>query len=147
LPVTVMVAVPVTTVLLEVAAIAVMVELPWPTPVARPPVEMVATWTLLELQVTWLVRSSVVPEERVPIAMNWLVWPGEASDCEPGMMASETSVPVPLVPPVPVTVMVAEAVIDPDMLAVIVELPADTAVANPVELTVATDGVLDDQVT
>ena len=34
---------------------------------------MVATWTLLELQVTWLVTFSVAPDAVVPIARNWAV--------------------------------------------------------------------------
>jgi hypothetical protein len=41
---------------------------------------MVAICVLLELQVTLLLKSSVAPEEVVPIAINWLVSPGEATD-------------------------------------------------------------------
>jgi hypothetical protein len=40
---------------------------------------MVATWTLLELQETWLLRFSVAPDEVVPVATNWVVSPGEAT--------------------------------------------------------------------
>ena len=79
-PCTVKVAVPVTTVLLLLVAMAVMVLVPTLTAVARPPGVMVATSALLEPQVTWLVRSSVAPDEVVPIAMNWLVCLGDATD-------------------------------------------------------------------
>ena len=79
-PITVNVAVPVATVPSELVAMAVMVEAPWLTPVASPEVLMVAICVLLELQVTLLLKSSVAPEEVVPIAMNWLVSPGEATD-------------------------------------------------------------------
>jgi hypothetical protein len=80
--------------------------------------------------------------------MNWLVWAGDATDCVPGMMASEINVPPAVVPPpVAVTVRVAVAEIDPDMAAVIVVEPAPTAVASPEEFTVATAGALDAQVT
>lgn len=63
------------------------------------------------------------------------------------MMASEISAPPAVPPPVDVTVSVAEAPGVPAMVAVIVVEPAATAVAIPVELTVATVGVLDDHVT
>ena len=63
----------VATVLSAFAAMAVMVVVPWPTPVASPLELIVATCTLLELQATWPVRFSVAPDEVVPIAMNWLV--------------------------------------------------------------------------
>jgi hypothetical protein len=62
-----------------------MVTLPWPTAVARPvPAPMVAIWVLLELQATWLVRLTVAPVEVVPMARNWLVWVGEATDWSRG---------------------------------------------------------------
>jgi hypothetical protein len=69
-PDTVKVAVPVTTVLLELVAMAVMVVEPWPTAVASPPAAIVATCALLELQATWLVMFSVAPDVVVPIARN-----------------------------------------------------------------------------
>ena len=72
-PITVKVAVPVTTVLLEFVAMAVMVVEPWPRPVASPPRLIVATCALLERQVTMPVRSCVSPDAVVPIAINWLV--------------------------------------------------------------------------
>jgi hypothetical protein len=73
-PITVKVAVPVTTVLSGFVAMAVMAVVPWLSPVASPVVGLiVATATSLELQATWVVRFSVAPDEVVPIAMNWLV--------------------------------------------------------------------------
>ncbi len=72
-PITVNDAVPVTTALPEIVAMAVMVVVPLLSPVASPPALIVAICVLLELQATWLVRFSVAPEDVVPIAMNWLV--------------------------------------------------------------------------
>ena len=63
------------------------------------------------------------------------------------MMASEISAPPAVPPPEDVTVSVAEPPAAPAMVAEIVAVPALTAVAIPVELTVATAGLLDDQVT
>src|SRR6202453_1734663 len=79
--------------------------------------------------------------------MNWVVWLGDATDCVPGMMASEISVPPVAPPPVEVTVSVEVAETEPDREAVIVAVPAPTAVANPEEFTVATIEELDAQVT
>jgi hypothetical protein len=70
---TVNVPVPVATVLSGFVAIAVIVVVPCPTPVASPPEVMVATVVLLDVHVTWPVRFSDVPDAVVPIAMNWLV--------------------------------------------------------------------------
>jgi hypothetical protein len=96
------------------------------------------------------VRFTVAPDEVVPIARNWLVWPGEETDCDPGMMASETTLPVATPPPELATVRVALALTGPAKpaaLAVIVVVPAPTAVANPPEVMVATVELLDVQVT
>ena len=149
--VTVKVAVAVTTVPSELVARAVIVVVPWLRPVASPAALIFATCTLLELQLTEPVTSSVDPVEVVPIAMNWLVWPGDATDWEPGMMASEARTldpEPPLLPPVTVTA-IALLVISPPkplVLAVIVAVPAATPVTTPAELTVATAGTLEAQV-
>jgi hypothetical protein len=124
------------------------VTVPWVTAVASPVLApIVAICVLLEDQDTWLVRFTVAFVDVVPIAMNCVVSPGRDTDCEPGMMAREVTVPpVPLVPDDPVTVTVALAVmfpVYPLMLAVIVAVPALSAVARPVELTLATVGALD----
>ena len=72
-PVTVKVAVAVTTVPPELLTMAVMVVVPWLRPVARPVELIFAICVLLELQTAWAVTSSVAPDEVVPMAMNWLV--------------------------------------------------------------------------
>jgi hypothetical protein len=146
-PITVKVAVPVTTELFGLVRMAVIVVVPLPTPVARPPALIVAICVLLELQATCPVKFSVAPDEAVPMAMNWLVSPGDATDWEPGMMVSEAGVLPPPPPLPPVTVIVAVVLAAPGILAVIVVVPAETAVASPEEFTVATAGVLEAQVT
>jgi hypothetical protein len=109
---------------------------------------IVATCTLLELQETLPVRSSVAPDEVVPIAINWVVSLGEATDCEPGIIESDVKVPLVPPPPLPpVTVIVAVALDAPGILAMIVVVPAETAVARPEESTVATSAVLEDHAT
>src|ERR1022692_1979964 len=108
---------------------AVMVVVPFPWAVASPPALIVATCALLEDQAAWVVMFSVAPQLVVPIAIKWLVCLGDATDCELGMIAIETSVPhaVPPLAAVAVTVAVAPEV--PGMLAEIVVVPAPTAVA------------------
>src|SRR5262249_29984046 len=54
---------------------AEMVDVPWATPVARPPAAIVATAVLDELQVTWLVTFCVLPSEYVPVAAHCCVAP------------------------------------------------------------------------
>jgi hypothetical protein len=111
---------------------------------------MVAIAELLELHTTEPVKSSVAPEEVVPIAMYWAVCPGAATDWVPGMMESDTTLPPTWPPPVEVTTRVALAVTGPlnaEAEAMIVVVPAPTAVATPEESTVATAGVLEVQVT
>jgi hypothetical protein len=71
--VTVRLDVPVATVLSAFVKRAVMVAVPGAAPVARPAAVMVATWALLEVHETEPVRFSVVPDEVVPMAMNWAV--------------------------------------------------------------------------
>src|SRR5215472_7193467 len=131
-----------------------MVEVPWLTAVATPVLVMVAIWGLLELQVTLLLRSTVPPEPLVPMAINWLVWPGEATDWELGITDMETMLgfapPPPPPPLVPVTETVAVVVMSPPnplMLAVIVAEPGATAVATPLESMDATPAELDVHVT
>jgi hypothetical protein len=41
---------------------------------------MVAICTLLDVHATAFVRFTVAPDEVVPIAMNWPVFPGDATD-------------------------------------------------------------------
>jgi hypothetical protein len=66
------------------------------------------------------------------------------------MIASEETLPPAVVPLEPVTVMVALEAVGPlkaVALAVMVVVPAPTAVASPAALTVATAGALEVQVT
>ena len=91
---------------------------------------------------------TVVPDPVVPRAMNCAVWLICDRDCKPGVIVTETigSVETALA----VTVRVALAVmvpVNPFMVAVIVVVPAPTAVAMPVELMVATVGELEVHVT
>ena len=136
-PVTVKVAVAVTTLPSGFVASAVMTVAPWPTAVMSPPVlVMVATETLLEAQATVLLRSRVPGVEdvgeNVPIAIIWLVWPGKATDWLFGVIAIESSGS----DATPVTVKFALAVTT-DLsgfvqMAVIGVVPWPTAVASPV---------------
>jgi hypothetical protein len=126
------------------------VTVPWVSAVVSPvDAPIVAICVLLVDQETWLVRFTVAPVDVVPIAMNCVVSPGSDTDCELGMMAMDVTLPEDVVPPPPddaVTVTVALAVmvpVYPFMLAVIVAVPAVSAVASPVELTLATAGALE----
>jgi len=131
---------------------AVIVALPLPTAVASPVVvPIVAICVLLELQATWLVRFTVAPDEVVPMARNWVVCVGDATACEVGIIATDAIVPPAVPPPLePVAVRVALEVTWPlneSVLAVIVVVPAPTAVATPAALIVATAGTLEVHVT
>ena len=60
-------------VLVEVK-VAVMVVSPSPAAVAVPEAAMEATEVAEDVQVTWVVRSVVVPSDRVPVAVNaWVL--------------------------------------------------------------------------
>jgi hypothetical protein len=88
--------------------------------------------------------------EKVPIARNWPVACKLPTERELGMMVSETRSPPDGPPPAPVTVRVALELTGPLNAvapAVIVAVPAATAVTSPAGLTVATDGVVELQVT
>ena len=115
--------------------IAEMVVVPPPVPVARPPLEIVATPCDEELQFTVLVRFCVLPSVYDPVAVNCLVLPkGIVGIAGVTVIESKAA---------GVTVNVVEPLIDPE-LAVIVVCPVDTLAACPilgvVLLTVATAG-------
>jgi hypothetical protein len=106
------------------------------------------------IQVTELVRSLTVGAvENVPIARNCPVSCKLPTTIPLGMMVSERMLPPlpPEVPPVePVTVRATSELTGPlnaVAVAVIVVVPALTAVASPEALTVATEGELEVQVT
>jgi hypothetical protein len=120
-----------------VAEIAVV---PAATPVARPEVETVAVAVIDEAQVAVVEMSFVVLSLKVPVAVNCWVAP-VAIDGVVGVTAIETSVAMPPA----MTVRVVEP-ITPLVAAVIVVMPAATAVARPVDEIVAVPVVLDVQV-
>jgi hypothetical protein len=110
------------------SSVAVIVDEPTPTPVAKPAVEMVATDEVEELQVTELVRFCGLPLLYVPVAVNCSVPPAEI-DGFTGVTVIETR-------PVAETLRDAVPLILPDV-AVMVALPLATPVARPEEFTVA----------
>jgi len=118
--------------------VAVMVAVPAATAVAKPVLLTVAADGLEELQVTCLVMSKLVPSEYAPEAANCWVAPkgilGLAWVTDMEARVAEVTVRVVL----------------PEMLpeaALMVAVPAVTAVARPMLLTVATDGLEELQVT
>src|SRR5271157_4074404 len=56
-------------------SVALIFEVPVPTPVARPAVVIVATDVVADAHVTWLVRFAVELSEYVPVAVNCSVRP------------------------------------------------------------------------
>jgi hypothetical protein len=121
-----------------VPEVAVMVAVPAATAVARPLPLTVATDGLEELQVTCAVTSRPVPSEYKPEAANCRVTPAGMLGLT-GVTDMEDRV-------AEVTVRVVLLEIIPEV-AVMVATPAATAVARPVLLTVATDGLEEPQVT
>jgi hypothetical protein len=112
--------------------LAVMVELPAVTAVATPPELIVAVAVLEELHVAVEVSTFVDPSLYVPVAVNCCVAPTVIDDVA-GVTAIEDNVGGGAI-----ALTVNTAVPDaPEKLAVIVEVPAATAVATPEELIVA----------
>jgi len=99
---------------------------------------MVATLSLDELQVTASVMSTVVPSSKVPMAVNCLVWP-ELIEALVGLIAIDRKL-------ARVTVTLVEPLMVADV-AVILTVPAATAVTRPAPETVATVLSSEDQVT
>src|ERR1700691_2112106 len=107
--------------------VAVMMAVPTPSPLANPPLAMLAT-VEDELQVTELVRSCALPSLYVPVAANcWLV--PLAIDALPGLTDNDTNTGA-------VTAKLAEPVMVPEV-AVIVVVPGARLVAKPALVTVA----------
>jgi hypothetical protein len=123
--------------------VAVIVALPVPTLLTSPLLLTVAAAEFEEIQVRSALRSCVEASEKVPVAVNcWLV---------PGAMLGVGGVSAidMRVAGVTVTLKVAEA--EPQTLAtaqipLIVAVPVPTALILPLLLTVATDGLEEDQV-
>jgi hypothetical protein len=108
--------------------VAVLFKEPTPTPVATPESLMVATLTSDEVQETDVVRFSVVPSVKVPVAVNGSLVPSTMLGLA-GVTAIETRVAA-------VTVNAVE----PEMLPSVAEIvtgPGPTAVAKPALLIVA----------
>jgi hypothetical protein len=118
--------------------VAVITDVPAATPVARPPILMVATPIAPDDQVTDAVISCDVPSENVPVAVNCLV--------RPLAMLGLAGVTVIKLKVAAVTVNVVFPDLLPDV-AVITAVPTPIPVARPPGFTVATEVVPDDQVT
>jgi hypothetical protein len=131
---------------------------PSATVVANPAGLTIATLTLLELQVTRFVRSWVDGEPvNVPTAINCTVSPGAPVftglslgkieiDVNTGVSEGGGGVEVEAIPTFTSEVAVRPAG-TPVVLAVMIAVPELTAVTTPDELTVATEGSEEDQVT
>ena len=118
--------------------LAVTVVVPTATAVARPLLLTVPTAGLDEPQVTWGVRSWVVPSENVPVAANcWVV-------CRIMLASVGVTDIEDMVADVTVRVVLPEILPE---LAVTVVVPTATAVARPLLLTVPTAGLDEPQVT
>jgi hypothetical protein len=119
-------------------SVAEMEEVPTPAPVARPAAVIVATDGVAEAHVTLLVTFCVLLSLKVPVAVNCCVAPLVMLGLA-GVTAMDCSVAA-------VTVATVEPEIAPDV-ALTVEVPTATEVANPAALMVSTDGVAEAQVT
>ncbi len=117
-----------------VPEVAVMVVVPVARAVARPLLSITATIVLDELQLACVVISCVVPSEKVPVAVNcWVAPPSTLGSA--GVIAMEDRVAE-----VTVRVVLPETVPE---VAVIVVVPAVTAVARPL-LSITATIVLDE---
>jgi hypothetical protein len=118
--------------------VAVMVAVPAKTDVARPLLLTVATDVFDEVQVTCMLTSWLVPSEYLPVAINcWVVPAGMLGVAGVTIMEDRVA---------EVTVRVVLPEIFPEV-AVMVALPAETQVARPLLLIVATDVFDEVQVT
>ena len=112
--------------------------MPGAIPLANPPVVMVATPGLSEVQVTELVRFCVELSEKVPVAVNCSEVPF-AIERLGAVTVIDTSAAA-------VTVKVAEPATFPD-IACIALVPMPAAVTDPLAVIVATLGVSELQIT
>ena len=101
-----------------------MLEVPVARASARPAAVIVAAEVVADAQVTWPVRSSVVPSERVPVAVNCWVSPLGRLGLA-GVTAMDWSTGA-------VTVSTVESLI-PSSVALMFDVPCPTAVATPCE--------------
>ena len=131
--------------------VAAMVVVPAATAVARPLLLTVATDGFEELQVTCAVTSKLVPSEYVPVAVNcWMTPIGMLELAEITRMEDRVAedtvreVPPERLPKVVLPMIMPEVAV---RVTAMVVVPAATAVARPLLLTVATDGFEELQVT
>jgi len=112
-----------------------MVEVPAATDVAKPLLSIVATAILDELQVTWVLRSKLVPSENAPVAVNcWVIPAGVLGMLGPaGLRDMEVRV-------AEVTIMVVVPEMSPKA-AVMVAIPGPIPVTKPVLSTVAAESL------
>jgi hypothetical protein len=118
--------------------VALIVDVPLATPVARPALEIVATEVVADAQVTWLVKSCVDLSEYVPVAVNCSVKPLTTLGFA-GVTAIDCSTAA-------VTVITVDPLI-PLSVALIVDVPVPAAVARPALVIVATEVVAEAHVT
>ena len=112
-----------------------MVEIPPATDVAKPPLVIVATAILDELQMTWVLISKLVPSENAPVAVNcWVIPAGVLGILAlAGLRDMEVRV-------AEVTIMVVVPEMSPEV-AVIVAVPGPIPVTKPVLSTVAAESL------
>jgi hypothetical protein len=112
-----------------------MVEIPPATDVAKPPLVIVATAILDELQMTWVLISKLVPSENDPVAVNcWVIPAGVLGILAlAGLRDMEVRV-------AKVAIMVVVPEMSPEV-AVIVAVPGPIPVTTPVFSTVAMESL------
>ena len=123
---------------LTLPKVALIVEVPVPTPLAKPPAVIVATLVVADAHVTLVVMFCVVESLYVPVAVNCRVKPF-AIDGFAGVTLIDVSVAA-------VMVRVVEPLMVPEV-ALIVEVPTPTPFARPPLVMVATLVVAELQVT
>jgi hypothetical protein len=121
-----------------VPLVAEITDVPPPTPVARPLVEIVAVAAVADAHVTVAEMSDVVASSKVPVAMNCSVVPLAIVGVA-GVTAIETSV-------AGAVTMRAAVLLTPPLVAVMTVVPLATPVATPAAEIVAVAGVADVQV-
>ena len=121
--------------------VAIMFAVPAATAVARPLLAIVATDELDELHVTWVVISWLVPSEYAPMATNCCPTATGKLFGLAGVTVMEVRVPD------DTTRGALPETLPEVAVAVMVTLPAATAVARPLVLTVTSDGLDEVQAT
>ncbi len=118
--------------------VAVIVAVPTATPVTRPLVELTVATDVLSLDQVTVRPDSEVPLASFGIAVSCTVWPA-GTDADAGVTVTDATGTL--------TTVIAAVPLLPSEVAVIVAAPTAAPVACPVPFTVATAGLLLDQVT